>query len=199
MWCVILAAGFSRRMGQQKLLLPLGSQQSVLGAVIETSLRVKSLKGVIVVVRDDDEAVQSLVRTYPVTCLSNAASDLGMSTSLILATHACAKQSADAMMVLLGDMPGVRSETMVAMVDAYTNHRAPFVQARYRDGLSHPVLFDQSLFQELGAVRGDEGARSILQKYRTEAVTVDVPLDVPMDLDTPEAYTAYLRREDWKA
>ena len=50
-----------------------------------------------------------------------------------------------------------------------------------------PALFDASLFSELLDLKGDRGAKSILEKYAAETLRVQFP-DGKIDIDTPEDY-----------
>jgi molybdenum cofactor cytidylyltransferase len=60
----------------------------------------------------------------------------------------------------------------------------------YRDGRGHPVLFSRSCFPELSALRGDSGARALLDAMGADLVLVPVDADAPGDVDTPEMLEA---------
>ncbi|MEO7454937.1 MAG: hypothetical protein ABIY52_01650, partial [Gemmatimonadaceae bacterium] len=56
----------------------------------------------------------------------------------------------------------------------------------YRDGRGHPVLFARACFEALGALRGDVGARAVLDALGERLALVEVDGDAPLDVDTPE-------------
>jgi molybdenum cofactor cytidylyltransferase len=62
----------------------------------------------------------------------------------------------------------------------------------YKEQRGHPVCFSAALRDELAALRGDEGARGVIQRHRGAAnlVEVDDPgvlrdIDVPGDIAGP--------------
>jgi len=99
----------------------------------------------------------------------------------------------DGALVLLGDQPLITSDLLnqlIAMKYA-TGKRiiAPF----YNGKRGHPVLFDADLFPELLTTTGDEGGRSIIEKYRTEMGRLDIDdSHLWYDVDTWEAYQQVL-------
>jgi molybdenum cofactor cytidylyltransferase len=100
----------------------------------------------------------------------------------------------DGALVLLGDQPLITPallNQLIAMKYA-TGKRivAPF----YNGKRGHPVLFDANLFPELLTITGDEGGRSIIEKYRTEMGRLNVDdSQLWYDVDTWEAYQQVLR------
>jgi molybdenum cofactor cytidylyltransferase len=100
-------------------------------------------------------------------------------------------------LVLLGDQPLITPALLNKLIEMkYTTGKriiAPF----YNGKRGNPVLFDADLFPELLTITGDEGARSIIEKYRTEMGMLDID-DSQLwydnsDVDTWEAYQQVLR------
>ena len=59
----------------------------------------------------------------------------------------------------------------------------------------HPALFPRDLWDDLQAVTGDEGGRSVLKRHADRVRTVPLPGRMAvLDLDTPEDWAAYLGR-----
>jgi molybdenum cofactor cytidylyltransferase len=50
----------------------------------------------------------------------------------------------------------------------------------------NPVLFDRTVFDELRAVTGDEGGRSVVARDPGRVVLVEIDAEMPADVDTPE-------------
>jgi CTP:molybdopterin cytidylyltransferase MocA len=101
-------------------------------------------------------------------------------------------------LVLLADQPLITSALLDQLIEMkYTTGKriiAPFYNGRRRN----PVLFDASLFPELLTMTGDEGARSVIEKYSTEVERLDID-DARLwyDVDTWEAYQEVLRVWGW--
>jgi molybdenum cofactor cytidylyltransferase len=142
---------------------------------------------VVVVVGKDAAAVSASLDGLPVRVVTNPAYAEGMSTSLRVGLDALAHECRAAL-VALADQPGAASPSVVApLLARYRAARAPIVAPRYRgDVRGNPVLFDASLFGELRAVTGDEGARSVIARDPSRVVLVEIDAEVPVDVDRPE-------------
>ncbi len=192
---LVLAAGGSRRMGRPKMLLPLPGG-TVLTTVV-SRLLAAPVDRIVVIVGHEAAAVRAgagLPDDARVMVLDNPDWNEGLSSSLRRGLLACPE--ADALVVALGDQPGVDAEVVRRLVEAWRQgaRLAVPVQGRSGDGSAsragHPVLFDRSLRGELLALRSDVGAREVLHRHWDEAARIDAP-GLP-DLDTEEDYRAFL-------
>ncbi len=101
--------------------------------------------------------------------------------------------SAGGWLVLPGDMPLVRPQSLRAVAEALDQQPIAFAQYRGRRG--SPVGFAAELFSELMMLKGDEGARRLLARYPTAAVELDDP-GVVFDIDTVDDLAVAQRRID---
>lgn len=106
---------------------------------------------------------------------------LGMGYSI--AAGVGARPDALGWLILPGDMPMVRTETLLEVARHLDQHAVVFAQHRGVRG--HPVGFAGELYSELVALRGDEGARRLVARYPAVGVEVDDP-GVLIDVDTEE-------------
>jgi molybdenum cofactor cytidylyltransferase len=183
---ILLAAGRSSRMGQPKLLLPWGNIQLV-RHVAQIALR-SALDSLIVVTGHRAEHVQAALDGLPVTLVHNDAFLDGQSTS-VRAGIAGLGANVEAALILLADQPLLQSSTIDALIATYRQHQPRIVAPLYQGQRGNPVLFDRTLFAELNALHGDQGARPVLQVHAQQLHLVDVADEgVLLDLDTPDAY-----------
>jgi molybdenum cofactor cytidylyltransferase len=84
-------------------------------------------------------------------------------------------------LILPGDMPLVRPETLRAVSRELGHH--PVVYAQHKGRRGHPVGFSSELYSELARLSGDEGARRLVARYPAFGVEVDDP-GVLVDVDT---------------
>ena len=139
-----------------------------------------------------DDAVGYLGQRIVVNPVHNE----GQSTSLKLGLESIDPE-ADAVLFLLGDQPGVTPAVINALIERFEASNAQIVQARYQNGPGNPVLFARSLLPELLEIDGDEGARSVISRRRSEIVFADFPdRAIPQDVDTFEDYQALLASWD---
>ncbi|HXG53513.1 MAG TPA: nucleotidyltransferase family protein [candidate division Zixibacteria bacterium] len=184
---VVLAAGRSQRMGEQKLLLPLRGKP-VLQWVLESALA-SEVREVICVTRDLGFVRERIRLSDRRLCwLVNSAADRGLSTSVIAGLWAVDPNS-DGALFLVGDQPMVRSQLIDALVDRFEHGGAWIVAPTFGGQTRNPVLFRRNLFPELLALKGDQGGRVLVQKYKDRAELVAWHDEVPfMDLDVREDY-----------
>lgn len=192
-YVVVLAAGQSRRLGRPKQLLELDGTPLV-AHVVDRALAA-AIDGVIVVTGADASRVELALRNKSVATAFHPDFANGQGTSLAVgATHL--PDRAGAVIVLLGDMPGISSGAISRVAGAWRNERPLAAIARYRSGCGHPVLFAREMFPELSRLTGDEGARRLLKRLGDRVLEVPVDIDAPPeDVDTEEDWERLKR--DW--
>lgn len=178
---VVLAAGQGRRFAGagHKLEQPLGDN-TVLGRTLSTAIA-SQLPVVAVCSERLTPIVRRSVAARDVVTLSAPAAALGMGRSIAAGVSAAAR--APGWLILPGDMPLLKPETLRS-VAAQLQHD-PVVFAQYRGQRGHPVGFSAELYSELIALQGDEGARRLLARFAAQAVVVDDP-GVLLDVDTTD-------------
>ena len=186
---IILAAGSSRRFGDDKRKSALPSGQRMLEESITKAI--SALDKVLVVLRfGDRESAKELAASIDnenVSYLCAPDSAQGMAHSLANAIHQVSDW--EAAIVFLGDMPFVQAETVDSIMGEYQFRKAkkPIVVPTKAGIIGHPVLFCRDYFKEIQALKGDRGARVILEAHPDKVFKVEV-LDpgVIRDIDTPE-------------
>lgn len=184
---IVLAAGASRRMGEQKLLLPIAGRPLVRHAV--ERLLAAGLSDIVVVLGREADAVARALADLPVRTAVNPRYAEGQSTSVRAGLDALAPGT-EAVVIALGDQPGVEPAVVRRLVAAFRSSGRPIAAPAYRDGRGNPVLFGAALFDELRAVTGDEGGRGVIRRDPLRVVEVAVDGDSPRDIDTPGDYDA---------
>jgi molybdenum cofactor cytidylyltransferase len=91
------------------------------------------------------------------------------------------------------DHPFVRASTIVTLVSAFHQSRAPVVRPVFEGKHGHPVLFAQRIFDDLRAAPPDQGARAVVRGLGARVLDVEVnDPGVTLDIDTPEDYARVL-------
>lgn len=186
---VILAAGSSRRFGDDKRRTLLPSGQLILEESIHKTASV--IDEVLVTLRFGDsqfaKELKDKINNSDVRYFCAPDSAKGMGSSLANAM----KEIGDwqAALVFLGDMPFVQAETVESLLGEYEFRKrscAPIVLPTQNGQRGHPVLFDQQYFPEIMALSGDQGARKVIEANASNVFEVEV-LDpgVIRDIDTP--------------
>jgi molybdenum cofactor cytidylyltransferase len=192
-WALLLAAGQSKRMGQPKMLLP-APEGNLLRQSLARALYADSCRVAVVAARNGP-LKREHAGDEPVEWIESDRSHLGLGASLAFGLRELiAHHSPRAVMILLGDQPDLESSSVRQVAEAYRNTGGPIVQIRYADRAGHPVLFDAALYPELLALTGDTGAREVLRHYEEQIIYVHSEGTSPPDIDTPEEYWDYLRK-----
>jgi len=186
---IVLAAGLSRRMGpRNKLLLPDENGQPMVARVVDAVLA-SAARPVLVVLGHQAEAVEQALAGRTVRCVHAAGYARGLSASL-KAGLAALPESAPGAMICLGDMPLVTAPMLDQLLAAFDpDEGRRIVVPTHAGQRGNPVIWDRSLFPEiLASVRGDSGARFVLERHADEIVEVEMADDsVLRDFDTPES------------
>ncbi|OLC56198.1 MAG: hypothetical protein AUH85_07120 [Chloroflexi bacterium 13_1_40CM_4_68_4] len=189
---IILAAGESKRFGDQKLLATLDGRpllQHVLDVANESSL-----DPIVVVLGADAVVIGQRVRPGRARVVRNIDFASGQASSLRAGLRAIGPDS-DAAVVLLGDQPLVTAPLLDDLVARQRVSLAPAVMCAQNGRRSPPVLLHRDLWPEIEALQGDVGARDVLARRGDVAVLeVDASRARLDDVDTPDDRERLFRR-----
>jgi molybdenum cofactor cytidylyltransferase len=183
---IVLGAGASRRLGRPKQTLPFGDT-SLLGWVVR-EVEASSLDRVILVL--GGAAAQALEGARPARAevVDNRAYGTGCASSLLAGLDAAGP--VDAILLALGDMPGVGAELLDAVRADWEAHRPWASVTDYRGVAGHPLVFSAAAFPELRALHGDKAVWKLLDARPDRFRRVPVDREVPRDVDTWDDYAA---------
>ena len=185
---LVLAAGGSRRLGEPKQLLPFGSG-TLLDHTVATA-RDCDFDQLIVAIGGSSERVRSAVDLSGAEVVEYPGFGEGCSSSIAVALGALDPR-ADVLVLMLGDQPGVSTETVRALLDG-RGEDTSFAVCRYEDGRGHPLAFGKQLFGELAELHGDKAVWKLMDRHERELVEVPIAGSIPPDVDTRDDYEAAL-------
>jgi molybdenum cofactor cytidylyltransferase len=181
---VVLAAGSSTRMGQNKLLLELGAE-----SLVRRSVRAAidaGLDSVVVVLGHEAARIQAELDGLSFVPIWNSRHAEGVGTSLKAGVTAAA--DAQAIVVVLADMPFVTPAMIGAVAARYRASRARLVVSRYGAIDAPPICYDRSLFGELLSEPGERCAKRVVRRHIDVATIMSWPEEALRDVDVDADY-----------
>lgn len=181
---ILLAAGRGSRYGVSlnKLLAEFQGRPLVRRAA--AAALASRVDRTIVVTGHGSAEIEAALAGLPLAFAHNRDFASGLASSLRRGLSAA--QDADAVVVLLADMPGVSSRIIDALIARFAAQPdAPAVVPVQGGRRGNPALLAKSLFPRLAALEGDEGARRLLSALDG---VVELPVDdgdALADVDTP--------------
>jgi molybdenum cofactor cytidylyltransferase len=184
---LILAAGESSRMGQDKALLTYRGR-TFLEANVQM-LRAAGLERIAVVLGYHAEEIQRAVDLRGIQVVINPNYRQGQTSSLQAGLRALEKYDPEAVLLCLVDHPAVSAEVVKRLLANFRESGAPAVVPTFQGHRGHPVLLSRALFQDLLALSVNQGANSVIGKYRDATQFIAVPdRAILLDVDDPETY-----------
>ncbi len=190
MCALILAAGYGRRFhtqaAQDKLLVPLGSGENP-PALVQCTMACAfgRVEQAVILARRSNVALINLLEglILPERWRVHAVSDGGLGDSLAEGARQAEPQRG--YLVMLGDMPFVRADTLQRLAAAIEPDR--LVVPVYRGQPGHPRGIGTAHRQALLSASGERGARDLFGSAALTLIEVDDPgvlqdVDVPADL-----------------
>jgi molybdenum cofactor cytidylyltransferase len=177
---IILAAGASTRMGSPKQLVLWDGE-----TMLHRTARMASEAGcdpVIVVIGYEAKSMHAAVADLPVCCITNLDWKEGMASSLRAGVTALPTQ-AEATLLLVCDQPSLDTALLRSMLTAHHSQRGTMVACTYGDTRGIPAILPRRCFDELLRLRGDRGAKAMLEGEKV--IEVAFPGGA-LDLDKPE-------------
>ena len=182
---VVLGAGRSSRFGSPKQLLPFGGT-TLLGQVVRNA-NASSLDRTVVVLGRASGALRDAIDFGRAEVVENTAYGTGCASSLLAGLDA-AGDDCEALILLLGDQPGVSPGFIDRALSVWRSERSWAAVCSYRGGLGHPFVFSREAFGDLGGLHGDKAVWKLIEAYPERIGKIGIDAALPPDVDTPEDY-----------
>lgn len=180
---IIMASGKSKRMGTNKLLLPLGDRPLI--TYTFEVVKQSNFKRRILV--SDDTTILNLGKAWGFEVIFNPKAHLGQSESIKLGVSSATDALGYAFVPC--DQPLLDVETVNGLISLFYMHPDKLIVPCYRDKWGSPTIFSNRFYPELMALEGDVGGKPILKKHLKEIVFYEVnDAMILKDIDTLEDY-----------
>ncbi len=186
---LVLAAGQSRRMGQDNKLLALFDGEPLVRRSVRVALASKA-SPVIVVTGHMEDDIRRALEGLEVIFAHNPDFADGLSSSLKRGLGEVPAGAAG-VLVMLADMPGIDAAALDKLLAAFDPAAGQGIVLPTASGKrGNPVIWAREYFTDLQSLSGDTGARHLLADHDAAVHRVEIGQDVLIDVDTPEALAA---------
>lgn len=183
---IILAAGFSKRMGENKLLLEYKGRTFV-QTIIEKLLEINFNKIILVV---SNLEIYKKYKNYneKVFVIFNDKAEKGISESIKKAVaYAKNNLEVDKYMFFVADQPLLKKETILKIIKESGSNK--IIVPKNNNTMYNPVIFPNKYNSELLSLEGDKGGKQIILKNLDDITFVDIEdSNEFQDVDVIEEY-----------
>jgi molybdenum cofactor cytidylyltransferase len=183
---MILGAGASKRFGEPKQLLPYAGT-TLLGWVVSQAQQAIDLDELVVVLGRSAEEIRARVDFGAAKVVENLVFTEGCASSY-RAGIAAIDSHAEAIMIILGDQPGITPEIINTLAGEWRHTGAPIALCSYEGRKGHPMIFARTLFEQLEVLHGDKAAWKLVDAHAELVHLVHLSLPFPDNINTREDF-----------
>lgn len=192
---IVLAAGIGRRMGHQKLLLPVGELtliEHVVNQVIQGGV-----DSCVVVTGSDHDRIKPLIEDMGAQTVVNPHSLEGGMLSSVRCGLAHANPFTTGYLACLGDLPGMTSNLVNGMLQKIEFDRPDILSPVYHGKRGHPLYFDAKFKDEIMRNFDDVGLKGLLTAHADKVTEFECSNEgILIDLDTPTDYENWMNKQE---
>jgi molybdenum cofactor cytidylyltransferase len=179
---LILGAGASQRLGPPKQLLPF-RDTTMLGWVVRQAQRATGVDELIVVLGRAADEVRERVDFGTACVVENKVFTEGCSSSYRAGLAALNPES-QAIMIVLGDQPGITPDVIDTLAEEWRQTEALIALCSYNGRKGHPMIFSKAMFEQLEGLHGDKAAWKLVDANADRVQEVHFDLPFPDDINT---------------
>ena len=187
---LILAAGESKRLGKPKQNLKY--KNTTLLNHIKEHLTLYFVDKTFIVLGAYAKEIIKAANLSPAEVIEFKGWREGMGSSL---SYACSrilvKNDYDGILITLSDLPLVSDSDYRKMIDLFES-KSDIVATKANNSLGVPAIFGSDYFDELVQIKGEKGAKCLIQKYSRKIKVYDNNR-AAVDIDTLTDYSALIR------
>ncbi len=200
---LILAAGYSSRMGAFKPLLQIGNMTAV--ERIAENMKRAGFHRIVGVTGHNRDLLRPILESNDISEAFNHQFAKGMFTSVQRGIEYALSQSPkrpEGFFLMLADSPLVPPEVLTKIAEKHRNEPDAFIVPTYHGKKGHPLFIPACYTDEILSYSGEGGLKAITNRHDDRMIRLEVNEEaVVMDMDTPEGYQEILdyfeKQEDY--
>ena len=178
---VIMASGFSKRFGTNKLLAKY-KDKTLIEIIVDTVTSSNVSQTVIIY---NDIKIKQLIKNQKK--IYNSDSCKGISESIKLGCNYF--KDMDGIIFIPADQPLLTSTTINKLINRFNREKSKIIIPKYKDHLGSPVIFPRKYYKDLLKLTGDVGGKTVIKKYPCDTTFVNIENSYEnFDIDTQKQY-----------
>lgn len=184
---IILASGFSTRMGKNKLLMKI-DEEEIIRRVIRI-IKGSKVKNIILIAREKE--VIEIGKEEEIIVVKNNKANLGQSSSIHIGLENSNLE--ENFMFFCGDQPFIDIDSINKLIKLSDENKEKIIVPRVREKTGSPVVFPKSFYNDLMLLSGDIGGRKIIKNNKDKVIYAELNNNLFLeDIDTTEDYIKLL-------
>lgn len=185
---IILASGFSRRMGQNKLLMKI-NEETIIEKVIK-EVKKSEIENIYIVT--NNEYIKDIAFKLNIKIIENKEAIKGQSEGIKAGVKAIKEKGH--LMFFCGDQPFIDSITINKLIYESKKNIDKIIVPTFNNRKGNPVIFPESFRIDLLKLEGDIGGRYIIKEYNDKVIFFEVEKELFLkDIDNYEEYKEIIK------
>nr|WP_314780890.1 NTP transferase domain-containing protein [uncultured Treponema sp.] len=183
---IILASGFSKRMPQNKLKLPINGKQ-IYQYIVDNISQIEFPKKIIVT---NDEEISFYASQKNILAIPNARAEEGKSASIKKGVEN--SENVDAYMFFTADQPFLTIPTIKNLMEFYCKNKDYIIYPKYGNDRGSPVILPSKYKNELLNLEKDKGGASLINENNSKFLIIENTIE-GFDIDDTESYEKIIK------
>ena len=186
---IILAAGFSRRMGENKLLMKYNNKfliEYTLDVISKCSFNDK-------IIVTQYKRIKEIGEKLNFKVVINEHANKGQSESIKLGIENC--KVSEGYMFFVGDQPLLNKDDIEKLIEVFNEDTSYIVIPKYKEHYGNPVIYHKKYKKDILNLEGDKGGKSII-KSSNKIKYVNVCENTLFDIDDIDDFNNLLKKGD---
>ena len=162
---ILLAAGQSRRMNGENKLTKKFQNIPLVKHAVENILS-SNIDELIIILGYQENMIEKIIgKNKKIKFVLNKNFKTGMASSIIVGLQQLSKMT-ESFFICLGDMPLINSNVYNQLIISKKINNKEIIVPTYKGSQGNPVLFSISMKKQIMNIKGDAGAKKILEKNK---------------------------------
>ena len=170
---ILLAAGQSKRMNGDNKLIKKYNKKYLINHIIDTLIKSKVDKTIVVLGFQSSKVRKITIKNKKINFVYNKNYKSGMASSIKTGLKRVSKKNIG-FLIVQADMPLISKNIINSICYAIKNNKKEIIAPTYKGKIGNPVGFKISIIKKLNKIRGDYGAKKMIQKNKIKLALIKV-------------------------